>query len=247
MGAIQALGRSFLDLFRPRILLLMLVPPVGALIFWGGLAYLFWDQILLFTQAFGERFLFSHEYPSWLMNWFAVTPTSVTTALAVALAILFLIPLVVVTALLVTSFLAMPLVVAMIAKDFPGLERKGQAQIRGSVKNLVRATLVYLVLWVVTMPLWVVPGLGFALPLMLNGYLNYRLFTFDALAEHASPQELEAVVKLKRIDLLLLGVVVSALVLFPPMFFILPIYGALVFTRFSLTQLANYRAQSSRA
>src|SRR3954468_21358997 len=73
---------SILDLFHPKMLLLLLLPPLIALLIWGGLGYLFWEQLLTFSHGFSERFLFTQEIPAWMIEWFSVTPQSVATALA---------------------------------------------------------------------------------------------------------------------------------------------------------------------
>lgn len=242
MRIFQALGRSLLDLFHPRMLLLLFVPPVLSLILWGGLGFLFWDFILQVSHEFAQRFLFTQDIPAWMVEWFSVTPTSVATALAVVVAILLLIPLTVLTSMLVTSIVAMPAVLAYVGKSFPGLERRGRGVLVASTRNLVKSSLIYLTLWVVSLPFWMIPGMGVALPLLLNGYLNYRLFAFDALGDYASARELKVLLNRKRVDYLLLGVLTSALVLIPPLFLILPIYSALCFTRYSLLELRDFRS-----
>jgi hypothetical protein len=39
------------------------------------------------------------------------------------------------------------------------------------------------------MPLWLIPPLVLVLPPLIWGWLTYRVMSFDALAEHASPEE----------------------------------------------------------
>ncbi len=56
MNLIRTIFASFIDLFRPRILMLVLIPPLASLALWGVLGFLFWDQILKFSQIFAEKF-----------------------------------------------------------------------------------------------------------------------------------------------------------------------------------------------
>lgn len=238
------LFKSFIDLFRPRFLVLLLLPPVAALLFWGGLAYYFWDQLLIFSQAFGGRFLFTQEIPAWALEWFSVTPEKVTTFLAGFMAVILILPLTFLTSMLVTSILVMPTVIKFLALSFPSLERKGSSLLVASTQNLIKSSVIYLSLWVLTLPLWAIPGMSIAVPLLLNGYLNYRLFVFDALGEYATLSEIQQLQKRKRVDFLLLGVIISLLVLFPPFFLILPIYGALCFTRYALLELQDLRKRT---
>ncbi|MGZ5278844.1 MAG: EI24 domain-containing protein, partial [Pseudobdellovibrionaceae bacterium] len=150
----QALGRALLDLFHPKMLLLLFIPPVGSLILWGALGYVFWDQILIFSQFFGEKFLFVQEIPPWMMEWFSVTPSSVTTALAGILALLMILPLAILTSMLITSVVVMPVVLTFVAKKFPEIEKRGRGAFVLSTKNLIVSSIVYQVLWVLSLPLW---------------------------------------------------------------------------------------------
>lgn len=241
MNLIKIIFTSLVDLFRPRILLLVLIPPLGSLALWGLLGFLFWDQILSFSQIFGEKFLFTHQIPPWMIDWFSVTPVTVATALAIVIAILLILPLAILTSVIVTSLLAMPVVISHVGQSFPNLKKDGTGVFRASVSNMIRSSFIYLILWVGTLPLWMVPGLGFAIPILLNGYLNYRLFVFDSLAEYASAKEIHDILKNKRIDFLLLGVITSMMIVFPIFYLILPVYSALCFTRLSLMELEEHR------
>ena len=241
---LQALWLSILDLFHPRMLLLLLLPPVLALALWTGLGYAFWDRIMAASLFLSEKYIFSQGIPPWLIDWFSLTPASVAQAFALVISFFLLIPLIFLTSLLITSIFAMPLVLRHMGKSFPDLEKRGSSVLVASTQNLLKASVIYGGLWVASLPLWMIPGLGVALPLLLNGYLNYRLFAFDSLGDFASTRELKLLLHRKRIDFLLLGVIISALLLIPPLFFILPIYSALCFARFSLLELEALRART---
>ncbi len=237
----QVLGLALLDLFHPRMLLLLLLPPLVSLFTWTGLGWAFWDRFIQISRMLSGRFLFTSEFPPWIVDWFSVTPDSVATVLAVVVAFLLLIPLVILTSLLITSVVVMPAVLAFMGRSFPDLEKRGSGILIGSAQNLVKASVIYGGLWVLSLPLWMIPGLGVAIPLLLNGYLNYRLFAYDSLGDYASPRELKVLLYRKRLDFLILGVIISALLLVPPLFFILPIYSGLCFARFSLLELQDFR------
>ncbi|MEZ0390674.1 MAG: EI24 domain-containing protein [Pseudobdellovibrionaceae bacterium] len=238
-----AFFRSILDLFHPKMLLLLLVPPLLALFVWGGLGYVFWDELLAFSHSFASKFLFSQEMPRWMVEWFSLTPEAVATGIAVVMALLFLLPMIVLTSIGITSVVVMPIVLSYMQRYYPGLERRGKGILRASIRNLIKSSLIYIVLWVVSLPFWMIPGFSVALPLLLNGYLNYRLFVFDILAEYSTPREIQVIMNRKRVDFLLLGVLTSALFLIPPLFLILPIFSALCFARYTLLELQDLRAR----
>ena len=241
MNLIKSLLTSLVDLFRPRILLLVLVPPLGSILLWGLLGFLFWSQILGVAHIFAEKFLFAQQIPQWMIDWFSLTPATVALVLASGIAVLLIIPLAILTSVIVTSIFVMPVVIAQVGKSFPNLKKSGTGVFRASMSNMIKSSVIYLVLWGLTLPLWAVPGLGFAIPILLNGYLNYRLFVFDSLAEYATEKEIHEILKSKRIDFLLLGVITSMMIVFVVLYLILPVYTALCFTRLSLAELDEHR------
>jgi CysZ protein len=79
------------------------------------------------------------------------------------------------------------------------------------------------------------------LPLVLSAYFNQRMFRYDALAEHASAAEYDAVVRGARARLFLLGLALAFLYAVPVFNLVVPILSALAFTHFCLGELARLR------
>lgn len=236
MNLINALKHAFLSLFHPRMLALLLLPMGFSLLLWGGLAAWFWGD---WTSALGHWLLTSAlghyvEGITWLAG------SAVT-----FLILLILIPLAYVTALLIVSVLAMPMMVRHVAqRHFPGLHREYGGSNLGSAWNGFAALVIYLLLWLVTLPLWLLSGpLALAFPLLLNAYLNQRLFRYDALAEHASKEEFAAVMERAGGKLYLLGGVLALLQYIPLVNFLSPIYIGLAFTHFCLAELEKLRME----
>jgi uncharacterized protein involved in cysteine biosynthesis len=100
---------------------------------------------------------------------------------------------------------------------------------------------VFALLWIVSLPLWLT-GIGAVMaPVLTSAYLNQRLFRYDALAEHASPEEFAQLVRNSRGDLFLLGVLVSLLLYVPVVNLLVPVLGGLAFTQFCLGRLQAIR------
>ena len=59
---------------------------------------------------------------------------------------------------------------------------------------------------VLSVPLWLLPPLVLVLPPLIWGWLTYRVFTFDALAAHASAAERKQLISDNRVPLLVMGV-----------------------------------------
>lgn len=233
----QSLIRGFVSLFHPRIFALMLWPVAAALALWIVLALAFWGRAV----AVADAVLRETPVVEWM---FTVTPLAAIAAQLgwILLALLF-VPLVLITSTLIIGAFAMPVMVNHVAeKGYPRLVRRRGGGAAGSVWNTLVATLWFAGAVAVSLPLWLVPPLWPALPALLLGYLNYRMFPYDALAEHASDQELSQVLAQDRAPMFALGVIVALAGHVPLLGFFAPLYGGLVFIHYSLARLEALRA-----
>ena len=232
----KALIRAFASLLHPRMLLLMLWPMLIALLLWLGLAYAFWSQAAAWLQLQFEQ----SAATGWAIT---VWPLSLVAAhLAWILLALLFIPLVLVTAVLIISVFAMPAMVTHVAeRGYPQLERRQGGTIAGSVWNSVAALAWMGLLILLSLPLWFFPLLWPALPIVLFGYLNQRVFRYDALAEHATGWEMETIFRRHRRELFLLGIVLALFGMIPLLGFFAPVYGGLAFIHYCLALLTQLR------
>ena len=232
----RALLRAFASLLHPRMLLLMLWPVVIALVLWLGLAFAFWSQAAGWLQLQFDQ--------SAAIGWaITVWPLSLVAAhLAAFLLVLLFIPLVLITAVLIIGVFAMPVMVGLVAeRAYPGLARRQGGSFAGGLWNSAAALAWLALLILLTLPLWFFPPLWPVLPIVLFGYLNQRVFRYDALAEHATSWEMEILFRRHRRELLLLGTVVALFGLIPLLGFFAPVYGGLAFIHYCLARLAQLR------
>jgi len=233
---LTALQRALFSLFHPRMLLLMIWPMAAAMLLWGSLSLMFWGDWV----AFLSQWLAGSSLGPYLdsgASWVAGS--------AVALLLLLtLLPLTYATALLLTALFAMPSMVRHVAgRDYPGLEEKHGGSNLGSAWNGFVAMAVFLGLWLITLPVWLVSPLAPALPLLLGAYLNQRLFRYDALAEHASQEEFEDLVEQAAGRLYLLGALLAVVQFVPVLNFFAPVYIGLAFIHLCLAELARLRQE----
>ena len=234
----KALVKAFASLLHPRMLLLMLWPVIVALALWLGLAFAFWSQAAAWLQLQFDQ--------SAVIGWaISVWPLSLIAAhLAWILLALLFIPLVLITAVLIIGVFAMPVMVGLVAeRAYPQLERRQGGTLAGGVWNSVMALVWLALLLVLSLPLWIFPLLWPVLPILLFGYLNQRVFRYDALAEHATGWEMETLIRRHRRELFLLGVVLALFGLIPVLGFFAPVYGGLAFIHYCLARLAQLRAE----
>ena len=231
---LSALGRALRDLAQPRVLAVLVLPMLGAIVLWSVLAFFFWDAWLdAFRGVAGGT-----SVARWLE---ARGAAWVLDSLGMVLAIGFLLPATIITAVLVTELIAMPVIVSVAGRSFPALQKRSGGTVAGSLANALTAVVLFAVLWLVTLPLWL-SGIGaVVLPALNSAYLNQRLFRYDALAEHASREEFVQLVRRNRGALFALGLMLAPLYYVPVVNLAAPVVSGLAFTHFCLALLAHSR------
>ena len=136
----------------------------------------------------------------------------------------------------------MPAMVGRVAElAYPELVRRHGGTVAGGLWNSVMALVWLALLVLVSLPLWLFPLLWPVLPIVLFGYVNQRVFRYDALAEHATSLEMETIFQRHQRELFLLGVVLALVGLIPLLGFFAPVYGGLAFIHYCLARLAQLR------
>ncbi len=232
----DALSRAFRDLFQFRILWIALWPIVTAALLWLIIGVIFWG---IFSNWLTSGLTFIG-----IQDWIeGIEPQWVAHTIQVAAHLILFVPLVFVTALVITALFAMPMLIRLVAeRDFPQLERKNGGSIVGNLLNTLFAILIFIVIWVVTSPLWLV-GVGIIIPFVAAAYLNQRLFRYDALAEHASHEEMKALVSANQSSLWGLGLLTGLTQFVPILNLFAPVLSGLAFIHFGLGRLACLRQE----
>ena len=236
---IEALIAATRSQFQPRMLSLVLWPLLGSLLLWTVLVFVFWHQGMQALAQFTSLAPINHFLVEYDLRWIA-------SSLVFIVLLLFLPTLVVATALFITSVFAMPVMVEHVAaSDYPTLSKGKGGTTAGSIWNAVAALFVYLLLWILILPLWLIIPFAALLPVLLNGYINDRVFRYDALAEHATPEEYREILRRAGSPLFGLGVVAALIQLVPLLNLVSPVYSGLSFIHFGLAELQKLRAEKS--
>jgi len=224
-----ALRRSLNTLSRGRVWIYLLVPALLALIIMIGLSAFVLDQLV---AAFIEQ-----PPMSWITAWGAFWLAHLLAALGGWLLILSASYLV---AMILTAVVVMPLLLTHLSRtDYPELACMGSDSLVAATWNSLWAALLFIIGWLVTLPLWLIPGLGLILPLFWMAWLNRRTFAYDALAVHATDQEWR---ELRRQQaMLLLGLVMAVLTHIPFVGLLAPSLAALAYIHFCLEALRRLR------
>jgi CysZ protein len=233
MTVFGAYGRALRDLFRPRILAVLLLPMLGAIVLWTALAWSFWDAWMRPVRAF----LSSSAVAGWFgsyADWFA-------SGSAALLLFALIVGATFVTAVIITELVAMPVIVSTVEREYPQLAKRGGMNVMGSVTNALVAVGVFALLWILTLPLWLT-GFGAVLvPALTSAYLMQRLFRFDALSEHATREEYRAIVRSNGSRLYGLGLALAPIYYVPFVNLVAPVLSGLAYTHFCLAALARRR------
>ena len=184
---------------HPRVIALSVLPLVLMVVTALGLGYFFWDGAVDSVRMTLEGWTLVGTLFAWLE---AVGMGGLKSGLA---------PLVVV-ALLCVAALMTPSILSLVAeRRFPSLERKRGGSFLVGMLGGLAATVVALVVMLVSVPLWFVPPLVLVLPPLIWGWLSYRVFSYDVLAEHASREERLALIREHRPMLVGMGVLTGYL------------------------------------
>ncbi len=228
---ILAFQRSLSSLGRGRVWFYLLGPALAALLFMVVLSVALLDYLI---TAFIEQ-----PPMSWLAEWGAFWLAKALAVLGGWLAILSASYLV---AMLLTALVVLPLLLNLLAQaDYPDLARMGKDSVIAGAWNSVWAAVLFVAGWLVTLPLWLIPGLGLLLPLFWMAWLNRRTFAYDALAAHATPDEWRALRKRQAMPLFMLGLAMAALTHVPILGLFAPSLAALVYIHFCLQALRALR------
>jgi CysZ protein len=236
MNVLGALGYGLINLFHPRMLWLMVWPMLVSLAVWGTAALIVWTRMALWLAGI-------------LRQWIEPALGFVRldfgdAALIAANVILFLlfVPLVYLTALFILGIFGMQKMVDHVAgRVYPQLGRKHGGGTVGSVGNGLVAFGGMLGLFIVSLPLWLLPPLWPLIPLVIFAWVNQRLLRYDALAEHADRAEMARLFRERRGALYLLGFLLALFAFVPLVGFIGPVVFGLAFIRYLLGALIELR------
>lgn len=189
---------------HPRVIALSFLPLVLMVALSLGLGYLYWQPAIDGVRAVLESSDLFSSFATWLQGMGLGNLLAVLAPLIVIFAVT---PVIVLLSLVVVAVAMTPSLVSMVAeRRFATLQRKKGGSLLLSVFWSLGSTLLAAVALVVSMPLWLVPPLILVLPPLIWGWLTYRVFTYDALSEHATPEERRTLMRRHRSSLLAMGV-----------------------------------------
>ena len=262
---LDAFWRAAAYCLHPKVIGMSLLPLLIGVALTLGLGWFYWEGAVAGVRATLENWLLIDAGLKWVES---VIGASFRSVLAPLIVVGLAAPVIVVLSVLLVAWLMAPAIVGLVAaRRFPLLERKHGAGMFTSVLWSLGCTLVALLALVISLPLWFIPPLVLVVPPLIWGWLNFRVMSFDVLAEHASAAERRDLMRQHRLQLLGIGVVsgylgaapsllwaASAMTLvFAPLLIVVSVwlytlvfaFSALWFAHYSLAALAALRGQAA--
>lgn len=236
MNVLGALGYGLINAFHPRMLWLMVWPMLVSLVIWGVVAVVAWMRLAESLAAILKEWL----EPA--LGFIRLDFGDATLIAAHVILFLLFVPLVYVTALFILGVFGMQKMVDYVAeRSFPQLERRRGGSVAGSIGNGLAALGGMLGLFVLSLPLWLIPPLWPLIPLAVLTWGNQRLLRYDALAEHADKAEMARIFGERRTSLYTLGFLLALVAFVPLVQFLGPVVFGLAFIRYLLGTLIELR------
>ncbi len=205
---LTAYGRALSSQFTGKMLFLSAIPFVLSLLLWSGVLYVGLQPLI---DYIGTLFAAYDGYKVSNSVLGSVGMGVLKTIVVPLIAMLLLLPLMILTALLFMGVAAMPAIVRHVsARQFPRLEKKQGGSFLGSLATNLTGFLIFVPLWIATLPLYAVAPLAIAAQVLLWGWLTARVMAYDALSEHASAEERAQVLRSHHRRLLAIGMISGA-------------------------------------
>ena len=188
---------------HPRVIALSVLPLIVTAGLALGLGYFFWEPAVAGVRAAFE----SWQLLATLLGWLEGMGLANLKAVLAPLVVVFIsTPVIVVVALLMVATLMTPSMLSLVSdRRFASLEKLHGGSFLGSAFGALWATVVALVVLVLSIPLWFVPPLVLIVPPLIWGWLTYRVMSYDVLAEHASKDERRTLMRRHRTTLFGMG------------------------------------------
>ena len=237
-----AFKRALVSQCHPKMLAALFLPFIIALLGAIILLWVFWTPLTAWLNAEAANWEIVNQIDEWML---ALGLFSLKLYLVPMLAVAILLPMSGILGLVIAAVFVMPIVLRHLDKrEYQGLSRQGKYSTAVGTWNAIWVGTLFVLAWLVTMPLWLIPPLPLVLPVILWAFAFTRMLRVDAIVEHASAQERRLIWRRHNRQLWLIGFGLALINLFPPAWLILPVFSALVFAHFSLESLRQLRSQA---
>lgn len=234
-----AFKRAVVSQLHPKMLLAVLLPFIIALLGAIVLLWAFWTPLTEWLTTQSADWGVLNTVDGWLV---ALGLFSIKLYLIPVLAAGILLPMSGILGLIIAAVFVMPIVLGHLDNThYQGLRRAGRNATAMSVWNAIWVGGVFIIGWLVTMPLWLFPPFAVLLPIFWWTFAITRLLRVDAIVEHATPDERRHLWERYNRHWWLIGFALAIINLVPPAWLIMPVFSSLVYAHFGLEALRQHR------
>lgn len=238
----RAMGLSIGSLFSFQLLFVLMLPTVlvsGAWIFFLYKFFLLWNESLV-------NFLLH----SWIVDFLkgpletftALTMVAVMGWFSVIILVVVLLPLIYGTHLMIFTIFVLPLVLQHLwKKNYPEINKKKNGLWIKSFFKTIGYFSIYLFLYFLFLPLWLIPGVQVILPVALNSYLLKKTMCEDIFSEFCTKEEQKYLQVSEDTPLTLMSIFMSILSLVPIVQLLSPLMAALGFSHLCFGIIKEHR------
>jgi len=242
-GVAQALVRAVGSQLHPRMIFALFLPVVITMLLAIILLWFGWTPITTWLASL----LNDSAIPGTVGPWVGTAGMAAMKAWMIPIAAaIILLPMAGIVGLAVAAIWVMPLVLAHVGqRNYPDVAEQGRHGVVISVWNAAWVSVVFVLGWLITLPLWLIPPLGLVLSLFWWSFAFSRMMRIEALVDHASPIERKRLLRDRNGGFWILGLVCAVINLFPPAWLFLPVFAGLVFAHYSFEALRQLRQLES--
>jgi len=231
--------RALVSQLHPKMLGAVLLPFVITLLGAIVLIWLFWSPLTGWLTERSAEWGVINTVDGWLL---AIGLFSIKLYLIPLLAAGILLPMSGILGLIIAAVFIMPIVLGHLNRhNYSGLRRNGHNATVLSAWNAVWVGGLFIVGWLVTLPLWLFPPFAVFLPIFWWSFAITRMLRVDAVIEHADVEERRYLWKRHNRQWWLIGFCLALINLLPPAWLIMPVFSSLVFAHFGLETLRQHR------
>lgn len=240
MNVLASLGFGLVNVFHPRMLWLMIWPMLVSLAVWVTVAFFLWSRLAVWIAEVLK------QWAAPIAGWAPFDLGTAATFIANFMLLVLFFPLVYLTALFILGIFGMDKMVDHVAAQMsPSPERRRGGGTAGSIWNGIVSLTGIVLLFLVSLPLWLVPPLGPIAVLAILSWVNQRLLRYDAVSQHADKGEMHRLFREHRGGLYSLGLLLALAGYIPFLNLLAPVVFGLAFIRYLLGALIELRYESN--
>jgi uncharacterized protein involved in cysteine biosynthesis len=240
MNVLASLGFGLVNVFHPRMLWLMIWPMLVSLAVWVTVAFFLWSRLAVWIAEVLK------QWAAPIAGWAPFDLGTAATFIANFMLLVLFFPLVYLTALFILGIFGMDKMVDHVAAQMsPSPERRRGGGTAGSIWNGIVSLTGIVLLFLVSLPLWLVPPLGPIAVLAILSWVNQRLLRYDAVSQHADKDEMHRLFREHRGGLYSLGLLLALAGYIPFLNLLAPVVFGLAFIRYLLGALIELRYESN--